>query len=68
MNYYSSFDSHAASTSYGSADGLAPTISKVKQESNKVATELDDYQGLLAELMASDFVKAMQDLQKDIIG
>ena len=46
---------------------LAPTISRFKQESNKMVQDAQEYKSLLDTLGQSDFVKEMRALQDSII-
>lgn len=48
--------------------GLAPTISSVFKESEKLTQEKDEYKDLLKELAGSDFIAEMKKLRTEIIG
>lgn len=47
---------------------LAPTLSRVTEEGQKLTQEKDEYKNLLKELADSDFVKEMKALREGIIG
>ena len=47
---------------------LAPTISRVRNESNKIAEDQNEYKNLFKELSGSEFIAEMKKLRTNIIN
>ena len=47
---------------------LAPTISRVRKESNKIAEDQNEYKNLFKELSGSEFIAEMKKLRTNIVN